>query len=254
VLLLTCILGLIVVGPIGSLLTQSIVAVVRYLNTTIPWLEPTLLGALAPLLIMAGVTFSLFPVALQSIASLGYETVYTPGMIATVFALAGMSVAVARKTKSGRYKAYSLSSSLTAVLGVAQPSLYGIALPLRRPLVAVMIAGGIGGLIGGLSGFRVYTLVPPGLVALAASVGDAGLSNVILGVVIMMVAFVAAFILTTLFGFDEPSSELVEEAVGQPTNANSTNGGDNAGPAFREDDAGKDTKGAEPSGTPHTSG
>ena len=162
-------------------------------------------------------------------------------------ALSGMSVAVARKTGRRKYKSYNLSSPLTAELRVAQPSLYGNALPLRRPLVATMIAGGIGGLIAGLSGFRVYTLVPPGLVALAGSIGDAGVSNLIWGIVIMVVSFAAAFILTTLFGFDDPSPEVVEEVVGEQTDG----GSDDAEQASDEDAANKDGGKAESSGTPN---
>ena len=160
---------------------------------------------------MGGVHYSLFPAATLSLAELGYETILGPGMLAANMAHAGVSLAVALKTKKDAYRSYSISAALTATMGVSQPALYGIELILKRPLYAAILGGGIGGLYAGIFNVRAFAFANPSLPALPVYL-DGG-NNLIHAIMMMLVAFVAGFILTWLFGFDEPSDEVVAQAT-----------------------------------------
>jgi PTS system beta-glucosides-specific IIC component len=97
------------------------------------------------------------------------------------------------------------------MMGVSQPALYGIELILKRPLYAVIIAGGLGGLYAGLFNVRAFAFANPSLAALPVYL-DAG-NNIIHTVIMMLIAFVAGFALTWVFGFEEPDDEVVAQTT-----------------------------------------
>ena len=75
---------------------------------------------------MAGAHYSLFPVVTQTLAAEGFDSFLTPGLLASNLALAGAALAVMIKSNNSSYKQYSVTSVVTAALGVSQPALYGI--------------------------------------------------------------------------------------------------------------------------------
>lgn len=211
ILVLSSLLGILVLGPIGSFVGTGIASILGFFTDTIPWLVPTLMGALSPFVIMGGVHYSLFPAATLSLAELGYETILSPGMLAANMAHAGVAFAVAMRTKQKAYKSYSYSASLTAMMGVSQPALYGIELILKRPLYAVIIAGGLGGLYAGIFNVRAFAFANPSLAALPVYLDSS--NNIIHAVIMMLISFILGFVLTWVFGFDEPSDEVVEQTT-----------------------------------------
>lgn len=206
-LVIVSLLGLLVLGPIGNAVGEAIAAILGGLTTTVPWLVPTLMGLLSPFVIMAGVHYSLFPAATLSLGELGYETILGPGMLAANMAHAGVALAVAWKTKKKPYRSYAVSASVTAMMGVSQPALYGIELLLNRPLYTAIIGGGLGGLYAGIFDVRAYAFANPSLPALPIYL-DSG-NNIIHAIIMMVIAFVAGFVLTIVFGFEDPSDEVV---------------------------------------------
>ena len=89
------------------------------------WLVTAILGAFGLFVVMAGGHYSLFPIVTQSLAQEGFETFMTPGLLQANLALAGATTAVILKTMNQQYRAYSISATVTALLGVSQPALYG---------------------------------------------------------------------------------------------------------------------------------
>lgn len=215
----SCLVGLLVMGPVGAGLTESITWVVTTLNDNAAWIVPFVVGALGALLVSVGLSFALFPIALASLKAQGYDSVYGPGMLASNMALAGMALAVALKARSGEYRAFSFSASATALLGVAQPALYGNAIALRRPFLAVFAGGALGGLVAGLTEFRVYSMSPAGLTAIPVYVGEEGFSNLLLGGVVMLTAFVTSFIVAWVLGYEQPDQETIDGITGESDRA-----------------------------------
>lgn len=144
VLFLTTVVGLLLLGPLGAALTRAVEWAVTGLSDHVPWLVPVMVGGLGALMVSVGVSFALFPIAILAVSTQGFDMVYGPGMLASNMALAGTSLAVGLRAKSTDYRAFSLSAGGTALLGVAQPALFGVGVALRRPLIAV-IAGACAG-------------------------------------------------------------------------------------------------------------
>lgn len=211
VLAVTGVLGLLIIGPVGAALTEAVAAVVQWLHSVAPWIVPVLVGALGSLMVAFGLSFALFPIALVSITTVGYDDVYGPGMLASNMALAGMATAVAVKARDSDYRAFSFSAGATALLGVAQPALYGCAMTLRRPFAGVFAGGAVGGLVAGLTGFHVYAMMPAGATAVAAWIDDSGWGNPLSGLAIMVVAFAVSFAVTWFVGYEQPSRARVQQ-------------------------------------------
>lgn len=209
------VVGLLVYGPVGAAINDVIEWGVNLMQDHVPWMVPLLVGGLGGLMVSMGLSLALFPVALTQMTSLNYDTVYGPGMLASNIALAGMALAVALKARDPEYKAFSFTASTTALLGVAQPALYGVGLTLRRPYIGVMIGGAAGGLIAGLADFKVYALTPAGLTSIPGWVEPNGSwDNLYVGFLVTAVAFAVSFVVAWIVGYEQPSREVVEEVTG----------------------------------------
>lgn len=216
VMFITAFLGLTLLGPVGTWIGNLMSLAIRFLNTHVSWLVPTLIGTLSPLLVLTGSHYSLLPIATQNLAQLGYDTVMLPGNLASNIALAGCSFAVAIRARNPLYKSYSASAGITALFGISQSSLYGIAIPLKKTLYAAMAAGGLAGLFAGIVDIKAYSFVTPGLLSLVGYLSEYdSVWNFIFAILTAILAFVLGFIFTMILGFEEPDEESVKELAGK---------------------------------------
>ncbi len=214
VLSFTAIVGIVLLGPIGTFLGNLMGAGIAWLTQYANWLVTTILGAFGLFFVMAGGHYSLFPIVTQTLAQEGFESFMTPGLLPANLALAGATVAVVLKTQSQEYRAYSVSASVTALLGVSQPALYGVAIPMKKVMTATIIGGGLGGLYAGLSNFVSYAFVNPGITAIPAFIApDGSFGNLINGLIIMAGSFVISFCIIYFL----PYQDLPEEEINQLT-------------------------------------
>ena len=84
-------------------------------------------------------------------------------------------------------------------MGITEPSIYGVLLPLKRPFLASMIASGIGGAFAGITGVRSAAYASPSLITLPIFLGD----RFICAVLTVVISFVSSFILTWIIGFED---------------------------------------------------
>ena len=192
-----------------------IAAGAEVLNAKASWLIPLLMGTFQPLMVITGTAWSLTPIATMQIANNGFEMVNGPGMLASNIAMGAATVAVAFKAKNKELKQLAGSTGITALLGITEPALYGVALRLKKPLIASMIGGGCAGIYAGLSGLVRYAFVSPGLAALPVFIGENPM-NIVHALITCVIAFVVTFVVTWIMGFDEKlvaadGQEIAEE-------------------------------------------
>ncbi|HAP7703184.1 TPA: PTS transporter subunit EIIC [Enterococcus faecium] len=207
-------LALVVIGPFGTLLNDLIAMGAEWINGKAAWLIPFLMGGLQPFLVVTGTAWAMTPIATMQLSSTGSEMINGPGMLASNIAQSGATFAVAAKTKNKELKQLAVSTGITALMGITEPSLYGVTLKLKKPLVASMIGGAIAGLYAGLSGLVRYAFVSPGLVALPAFIGENPM-NIVHAIITCVIAFVATFIIAYLIGFDDTSDESEQTAIAE---------------------------------------
>lgn len=190
---------LVALGPLGTFVGNGIAGGINWALDNGGAPAGFIIGALLPLIIMTGMHYALVPFILQNLATLGYDK-FLPLTYVQTFATAGAVFGVFLRAKNAQIKALSLSTTFTALMGVTEPALYGLALPLRRPLIAAMAGAGIGGAISLGFGVQAYVLAGNGgLPGLPGLVG-ATFGWAIVGLVL---AFIVSAVVSTIIGIDE---------------------------------------------------
>ncbi len=146
------------------------------------------------------------PIATGQLSKNGFEMINGPGMLASNIAQGAATLCVAFRTKNKNLRQLASSAGFTALLGITEPSLYGVTLKLRKPLIAAMIGGGCAGVYAGVSGLVRYAFVSPGLAALPAFIGENPM-NIVHALITCVIAIVVTFALTWILGFEDPVDE-----------------------------------------------
>lgn len=197
VIILSTAVALLVIQPVGGFIADGVATMaVVGIEKGGPIVGFILAGLFLPL-VMTGVHHGLTPIHAQLIAETGV-TVLLPILAMAGAGQVGASFAVYMKTKNQRLKKTVMSSLIPGILGVGEPLIYGVTLPLVKPFIGACIGGGIGGAIMAL--FKVG----------AMGMGVSGVllapltNNVAMYLLAVVGAYVGGFIATVLIGFDDP--------------------------------------------------
>ena len=210
--LITGIVTLVVIGPIGYIVSDKIGLGIKTLESYASWLVPTILGGLTPLLVMTGTHYGLIPIGINNRMTMGYDTVIYPGMLASNVAQGGAALAVAFKTKNTEVKQLASSAGITAVCGITEPALYGVNLRFRSALYSSMIGGAIGGLFLGIFRVSNYSGGSPGFLTLPSYIGGETMTNFVFAVAGAVISVVAAFVICLIL-YKDPVDENEEAKV-----------------------------------------
>jgi PTS system beta-glucosides-specific IIC component len=156
-------------------------------------------------MVVFGFQWSMVPVIISNISNYGADSLL-PLLGPAVMGQAGAALAVSLISKNMKMKALAMSGSVTAVLGITEPVLYGVTIPLKRPMVAACIAGAIGGGIVGTSHAGAVSFAFPSMISLVVYFGN-GFPTYFFA---LIVGFITAFLLTLIFRFKEPVYEKDE--------------------------------------------
>ena len=199
-ILLTGIIALVVVGPIGSYAGEYIALAFEIIRGVAPWAPAVIVGTLLPIMVMFGIHTSVGPLDVIQLTSVGYANIFGPGAMVSNIATGVAALVTSRVTKVPSEKLLGTSSGITALMGITEPALYGIALPKKYPLIATMIGGGVGGLYAGLSGASRYATGSSGLPAIPLYIGEdiSNLYNILIAIAISAVTTAIATYLLSL--------------------------------------------------------
>lgn len=195
-------LTLLVVGPLGTSVGTLLSSGVSAIYNFAPFLAGIIMGALWQVFVIFGVHWTFVPVMINNISKLGYDPLL-PILTVAVISQAGAALGVFLKIKDAKMKSLAGSSVLTALLGITEPTIYGVTLKLKKPFICATIAGAIGGAIAAAGGAHANAFTLPSLLAIPAYLGK-GFTSVIIGLV---VAFVLGTVLTYFFGVSNVISD-----------------------------------------------
>lgn len=213
VTLISAPIALIVIGPLGAIIGSGLAVSINFLSAKLGFVIVGILAAAFPFIVMTGMHHALTPIGLNAIATGGTDGLIFVSQVCSNIAQSGASLAVAVKSKNRDMKQLASASGVSALMGITEPALYGVTLKLKRPVVAAAAAAGIGGIVGGLLQVSLY--IPQNCItAIPAFIGAKGLSNLLYGVIMIIVSFVGAFVLTILFGFEDPKEEYIASVTG----------------------------------------
>lgn len=197
---------LIAVGPLGAIIGNWLSLGVGVLFEHGWIFAGLILGGTWSLIIMTGMHYAFIPIAMNNLATKGYDVIL-PSMFMANLGQAGAAFAVSLHSKNKSFKSLAMTTSLTAVMGITEPAMYGVNMRLKKPF--------IGGLIGGAVGGAYYSAVGVKYFIMGGNVGLPGIASFIgetfvLAVLGLPIAFAAGAIATYIMGFEDLESE--EEA------------------------------------------
>lgn len=199
-------LTLLVFGPIGNTIGNSIGGVYNFLYGLSPIVAGVIVGGLWEVLVIFGVHWGITPVTVGNYASLGYDT-FTGLQASAVFSQAGAALGVFLKTRDKEMKGVSLSAAVTGLFGITEPAIYGVNLRLKKPMICGCIAGAVGGGVAGAFHAVSWGYNMPGIATIPAYFKSGHSSEFIWFLISILIAFILGTVLTYLVGFEEEVAE-----------------------------------------------
>lgn len=199
-LLVVCPIIILVVGPVSIALSNFLFQLSVGMMSW-GWLAVGINALLFPLMVLTGTHNATIPLIIQLFATQGFDPIFLVCGLAANIAEAGAACAVAVKTKNKNLKSVGFSATLSALLGITEPALYGVNLRLKRPFIAMLIGAFLGGCFNGFIGLAAPAFATPSLITCAFFVPQG--KNVLLGFLAVAVTFVITFAITYVMGFED---------------------------------------------------
>ncbi|MDD4321189.1 MAG: PTS transporter subunit EIIC [Acidaminococcaceae bacterium] len=200
VIVISSLVAIVVLQPIGGLLSEAIGALAIFGIAQGGAITGFVLGGLYLPIVLMGLHQGLTPIHAELISRTGV-TILLPILAMAGAGQVGAAIAVYFKTKNSRLKKTIASALPVGIMGVGEPLIYGVTLPLGKPFVGAAIGGGFGGAVQASYVVGVSVLGISGL-PLAATANN--IPAYLLGLV---TAYIVGFIATWLIGFDDPKEE-----------------------------------------------
>lgn len=212
-LLIALPIGFLVIGPVITILTNMLATGFDGLLKFSPILFGLIVGFFWQVLVMFGLHWSLIPIAILQLGTMGYSTALT-GMFGASFAQTAAVAAMYFRLKNPKEKALVVPAVISGICGVTEPAIYGLSLPKKKPFIFSMVGGAVSGAFMTAMGVRSYVMGGLGVFGIPSYInqqtGDS--SGAIYSVIAIVIASVIGFALTFFFWKDD---EVVEVEEGQ---------------------------------------
>ena len=192
--------GLFIFQPLGGVLSDVLSYYTVHSIQTGGAVTGFVIGGLFLPIVMVGVHHGLTPIHADMLASMGM-TILLPIAAMAGCGQVGASFAVYLKSKNKFLRRTILSSLPVGMLGIGEPLIYGVTLPLGKPFVCACIGGAFGGAWQAYHGIGSYALGISGIPLAAAT------NHVLLYLIGVLIAYLAGFAATWVAGFEDPPEE-----------------------------------------------
>ncbi|HEQ4278172.1 TPA: PTS beta-glucoside transporter subunit IIBCA [Streptococcus pyogenes] len=144
-------LGLFVIGPVFHSLENLVLAGTQAVLHLPFGIAGLIVGGIQQLIVVTGIHHIFNFLEAQLIANTGKDP-FNAYLTAATAAQAGATLAVAVKTKSTKLKGLAFPSTLSALLGITEPAIFGVNLRYPKVFVSGLIGGALSGWVAGLFG------------------------------------------------------------------------------------------------------
>ncbi|MDK6232930.1 PTS transporter subunit EIIC [Aerococcus sanguinicola] len=202
-MLVTAPLTFLVFGPVGDWVSHVIADGSVWLYDNIGFIAIPLLAAAYPWLVSIGVHKSLSPISITLVAEQGYDPIIRVVALCANMSQAAAGLAIGLRAKNKELKSLAFSTGLTALLGgTTGPVMYGVNLPLKKPMYASMIGACAGGIFASLMKMKAFIYVTPALLSLPMWVSK-DQSYLVEAIITILIVTVVTIVAQFLLGFDE---------------------------------------------------
>ncbi|MDW6004793.1 beta-glucoside-specific PTS transporter subunit IIABC [Vibrio mangrovi] len=206
------IVGLTLLGPLGGFVGDYIAVGFNVMQSFGGWTIVFLIATFWPILVMFGIHYSITPLSIAQITTMGVENIIGPGAMLANVTQGVAALIVSRRTTDSSTKQIANSSGITALMGITEPALYGVNIPKKYPLVAGMIGSACGGLYAGLADVYRYATGASGLPAIPLYIGE-NIWNLFNILIALVIAVVVTGVLTYVLSlkYEKKSQETKEQ-------------------------------------------
>lgn len=195
------IVGLVVIGPVTTILSNIVAAIIMGLINFQPAVAGFVIGTFWSLLVMFGLHWGIIPLWFLDVATYGYDLI-NPLVYAGGCAILGSCIGIIVRTKNGQENAdVNVPALISSIFGVNEPALYGILIPRTKVMWATFLSAGVGGAIAGLFGAKLYSFGASGPLGFPSFINPAGIDAGFIGLILSgIVAFVCALVASMVIG------------------------------------------------------
>lgn len=194
-----------IIMPIAGVISDSLVGSLNWVLNIGGAFSGFVLGVFFLPMVMLGLHQILTPIHFEMIAQTG-STLLLPILAMAGAGQVGAAFALWIKAKKDSELANNIKGALpVGILGIGEPLIYGVTLPLGKPFITACIGGGIGGAVIGALGNIGATSVGPSGVALIPLIADGRWWGYVLG---LLAGYVGGFVATFFFGIPK---EILED-------------------------------------------
>lgn len=207
-LLIMGVFTIFLVMPFAGWISSSLVGGINWVLNVGGAFAGFVLGLTFLPMVMFGLHQILTPIHLEMIKELG-STPLLPILAMAGGGQVGAAIALWLRAKKNKQLTRMIKGALpVGILGVGEPLIYGVTLPLGRPFITACIGGGIGGAVVGLIGnVGAITIGPSGL-ALIPLIANNRWLGYVLG---LLAAYIGGFIVTYFFGVPKTAMQAKNE-------------------------------------------
>ncbi|WML51412.1 PTS transporter subunit EIIC [Neobacillus sp. PS3-12] len=198
-----------IVMPIAGVVSGALVGSITWVLNVGGAFSGFILGLFFLPMVMFGLHQILTPIHIEMINKMGY-TPLLPILAMAGAGQVGAAFALWVKCRKNKKLVQLIKGALpVGILGIGEPLIYGVTLPLGRPFITACVGGGIGGaVIGGIGNIGAIAIGPSGI-PLIPLIANGHWLGYVFG---LLAAYVGGFIATFFFG--------IPKDVQKETNAN----------------------------------
>ena len=197
-LLITVILFVFIIMPLAGFISDGLVALLSIIinssNPVVSVISGYILAALFLPMVLLGLHHGLIPIYAVQLEAMGGVSLF-PVLAMAGAGQVGAAIAIyliARRVKNERLKQVIVGALPAGFLGVGEPLIYGVTLPMFKPFITAGIGAGFGGAYVMLTHVLANAWGPSGLVAIAIMQPNSML-NYFIG---LCISYIAGFIIT----------------------------------------------------------
>ncbi|WP_072569374.1 MULTISPECIES: PTS transporter subunit EIIC [unclassified Enterobacter] len=198
--LITGAIAIVALQPLGGWISEAIAHGASWAIDRGGFLVGAIMAGTFLPLVLTGLHQGLVPIHVELVQAHGYNALLPILSMAGVGQV-GAAIAVLMKTRNSRLKKLCKGALPVGLLGIGEPLIFGVTLPLGKPFLGACLGGAVGGAL--ISYFKVATVITFGISGLPLALTIVT-GKVVLYLLGYLVAVIAGFLFTWLLGFNDP--------------------------------------------------
>ena len=160
---------------------------------------------------MFGLHWGIIPIYFNNIVTNGFDNVMMP-YYCTTFVTSAVLIAMLLKNKDKSFRKVAIPATISSLLGITEPAVYGVLIPKKKPLLISCIVSAIVGGFYSVFNLRKFAMGGMGFFELPGMIDPKthSMNNVYIALIGIVLSFVLGFIATMIFWKEDSSKDKVE--------------------------------------------